>query len=389
MNASTCQLFRPVSLFVAAVAGVAFPAKAQLNLGMAQTAADLTVYEVVAVNDAPLPVGADEVRVTTLAGGPQGLSGCTSPGSGQDQPISALVGADASIGLPQTLHPYVDTTRTGIIGPIDFATAGSVQFDMEGSGRLTIGTGGTVVDICREAARCTGGAPDATIYDLTGATVIAGSVAGGAVPAACVASATADCASETRLTLGFGLPADEGHSCTSLPTTNELTCASPPDDGFTLGKAQLIVFIYDRSSLPLSGFTNGAGGFGVDTDGSNSPGCLAGTVIAADVQNASAPAPPPETETPLMPTSTATPLPTVTPTNTDVPPPIVIMTRRPTHTRTPMPIASSTPTASHRPTYTRTPSPRATPTLEATATKTHRPTYTRTPTSTPTQTPRP
>src|SRR3989304_3330879 len=57
-----------------------YPAQAQFGFSLSQRAADGTVYQVISVPNAVLLSNVDEFRVTTVAGGPLGLGGCTTPG---------------------------------------------------------------------------------------------------------------------------------------------------------------------------------------------------------------------------------------------------------------------------------------------------------------------
>lgn len=369
-----CKRSEWFTSFVAVLlAGVAssilpLPARAQLNLSLAQRAADGTVYEVVAVPNSVLLGGADQFRVTTVAGSAIGLQACSNTSGASGQPTSALVGGDLGVLPAQTLHSYSDTVRTYVFSPSDF-TISFNPFASTGAGRLTMGTGGGAFDVCRVASDCSGGASDVTIVPISSAL--------GGIPPACVANGvTANCASGTRSTLGFGIAsAGDPPLCNSAPTSNSTVCGSIPTDGFTLNKGQVVVFIYN-GSLGTSGFTLGAGGFGIDTDGVNNPLCAANTVVTSDALNPSAPPPPPPTLTPThTPTNTPTVTPTVTPTNT------------PTNTAT----NTSTPTTTNTPTHTptRTATHTSTVTSTNTPTRTSSPTFTLTATNTPTKPPIP
>jgi cysteine-rich repeat protein len=115
----------------------------------------------------------------------------------------------------------------------------------------------------------------------------------------------------------------------AAPTTQTFVCAPEPADGFTLTPGQALVIVY-HGSLSGLGFSTGAAGFGVDTNGSNPPGCAAGSIVnaAARLDN-----------DPGLPAPTATPTATVTYTST--------ATRTATNTSTPTATASAsaTPTA--------------------------------------------
>lgn len=353
-----------VAWVVATVLGGAVTSEAQFSLSFNQRAANGTVYEVLVVpSPGPLTAGADEMRITTIAGSTSGVQSCSSTGGISGQNTAAVAGVDPNIGA---LHPFADVRRTNVLTP---SSVSSVTFSSGGAGRLTIGG----IDICANPADCTGGDPDASIFDLDGNVVASGSITGTAIPQACVATGvTALCSSGSFTTFGFGLARDNTtKACNSLPTTNRTVCGAPPTDGFTVQPGQVIVFIYN-GNLANTGFSVGAAGFGIDTDGSNNPQCSANSVITADGQNPSAPPPPPPT-----PTNT----PTLTPTPTDTP------TLTPTHTPSLTPTLTPTQTPTLTPTQTPTETPTNTPTLTPTPTNTPTSTPTRTPTETPTQTP--
>ncbi|MBI3781943.1 MAG: DUF4215 domain-containing protein [Deltaproteobacteria bacterium] len=249
--------------------------EAQFSLSNSQRAADGTVYEVLVASGTFS--GAEELRVTTVAGSPNGLGSCSNANNG----LSAMAGADPT--ALQVLHPFSQIRRTAVLTP---SNVSSVSFNPSNGGRLTIGTGGGAVDVCRVSSDCAGGATDAGVVTLD--------TADSTVPAACVASnvtATA-CGATSRTTIAFGLPRNSTtNACTSgAPTTNLAICGARPSDGFTVGQGQVIVFIYNHS-LANSGFTYGAGGFGIDTDGTNNPHCSAGQAVTADAQTPSAPPP--------------------------------------------------------------------------------------------------
>ncbi len=334
-------------------------AEAQFNLSSSQRAADGTVYEVIAVPNAPLQAGADRIRITTVAGSVSGVGSCSQAGGASGQPARAIAGVDQNVGA---LHPFTDIRRTGVLLPSD---VNAVSFSAAGAGKLTIGG----IEICRVSSDCTGGNPDAKIYDLDG-NLQFGSVEASTLPVACIASGvSAGCSSATFNTLGFGLSRDSNtKQCLAVPTTNTTVCASEPADGFTVDKGRVVVFIYD-GNLANQGFSIGAAGFGIDTDGTNNPQCQSSAanpqVVTADGQNPSAPPPPPPTETPT-PTSTSTP--TLTPTPTSTPTFTSTPTSTPTPTFTPTPTSTATPTATPTSTPTRTPTPTNTPTLSPTPT---------------------
>ncbi len=300
-------------------------AEAQFDMSRGQRAADGTVYEVIAVPDTMLSSGIDFMRVTTVAGSVNGLSACSNGGSGPGQETSALSGADPLV--PQNLHAYTSITRTGILTPNTLAT---VTFDPTNGGRLIIGTGGGAITVCRDPADCSAASNVASTFLL--------SQSGGGVPSACIATgAAAPCAGSDPLqTLAFGLPTSGfPPNCTAVPTTVTHICDPTPADGFSIGRGQFIVFVYNHS-LGRSGFTSAAAGFGVERDAG--PLCGANQVVTADGQALSAP---PPLAPSLTPTATATPTPTPVPTLV----PTALATLPPTATATITPTPTITPTA--------------------------------------------
>jgi hypothetical protein len=299
-------------------------AQAQIDLSGGQRGADGTVYEVVALPAGPLSAGVESFRVTTVAGSVNGLSICSTSGSGPGQPTSAIVGADGTAPQPQVLHTYSAVDRTGILTPNNL----TITFNPNNAGRLTIGTGAGAIDVCRVASDCTGGATDASIMGLASN--------GGGIPAACIATGVTAACSGPRNTFAFGLSASgDPPICSSSPTTTTTVCSAVPSDGFTITGGQVVVFIYD-SGLGASGFTSGAAGFGIDTNGTNNPGCAPNTVVTADSQAPSAPPPPQPTPTPTN-TPTSTPTPTATTTGTPTSTATPTMTVTPTLTAIPTP----------------------------------------------------
>ena len=284
--------------------GVAGKAFAQFTLSSSKRAADGTVYEVVVVPNGGLPGGAEAMRFTTVVGSVDAASSCASAGGTSGQPARAIAGVDNFVG---SVHPFTNVYRTGVILPGD---VNDVTFDIGGSGRLTIGG----IDVCRNASDCSGGNPDAKIYDLDG-NLQFGTVETSPIPVACVKpNATAGCTSAQLATYAFGLSRDATtKECTAAPTTNTTICAAEPLDGFRVPEGHAVVFIY-WNGLTNTGFSIGAAGFGIDTNGTNSPGCSMNQVVAAVGQAQSAPPPPPPTPTPT-PTSTPTATPTPTPTS--------------------------------------------------------------------------
>lgn len=295
-------------------------------------AADGTAYQLVRVV-APVGAGADRQRITSLSGSSTGSGGCSVSGAGAGQVASSVVGA---FPPGQVLHNFDSIKRTAILVPSNVT---SISFEQNNGGRLTIGSGAGAVHVCRVPGDCPG-SNSAPIVPLTSGT--------GGVPPACIARgvSTACDGSNLRNTIAFGVPASGSPpvcSSTANVTTSTFVCAPEPSDGFPLQPGQAVVFIYNGSLAGL-GFGVGAAGFGIDTNGSNSPGCAAGSVVSAASRNDSNAAPPLPTSTPT-PTSTST----FTPTRTST------FTATPTHT------ATFTPTATFTATYTPSATPTRTP----------------------------
>jgi cysteine-rich repeat protein len=319
---------------IALLLGLSPAAQAQFTQSIFR-AADGTAYQVVRVVSSP-GGGAERQRVTTLLGSAAGSGGCSLSGSVSGQVASGVVGV-----LPpgQTMHPYEAIRRTAILIP---NSVSAVAFDSNNAGRLSIGTGGSAITVCRVPGDCPGGNA-APIVDLNAAT--------GGVPPACLASNVASACDGTnrRDVIAFGLPASGSPPvCTtpSMVTTSTFLCSAEPSDGFSLLPGQAVVFIYN-GTLAGSGFSIGAAGFGIDANGSSAPGCGPNSVVSASSRNDSSAAPPLPTWTPT-PTETFTQTPTFTSTPTRTP----TVTTTPTNTRTPTFTA----------TFTLTPTPSATPT---------------------------
>jgi hypothetical protein len=262
-----------LSLAVAALVAFAASASAQYGLDHTQRSQDGTVYEVISVDDLPMLLGgAEEVRITTLGGSVNGFQNCSASGIA-NQPVTAGSGVEMSIN--QFLHPLNETVRTAVLTVGD---ASLLEFTPIGSGRLTIGSGANKYEICRESNYCGGPVQDAAVMPL--------SMGDTTVPAACVATYT--CTGHIFMALGFGLP-QTGGICTSQPTFTTTICGPRPADGFTVGKGQVVVFIYNHS-LGTQPFSIGAAGFGIDTDGMRIAGCSGSNlVVAGDPKSLSSP----------------------------------------------------------------------------------------------------
>lgn len=232
-------------------------------------ATDGTAYQVIRVVG-PLGGGADLERITTIAGAPGGIGACNLTTTD----AAAVAGA---LQPAQTVHPFSSIRRTAILTPNDIT---ALAFDPAGAGKLTLGSGGGAIEVCRNSGNCSAGV---SLFGL-------GSASGG-VPAACVASGVqASCEGNQRQTLGFGLTAAGNPPvCQSSPTVDTTVCAAEPSDGFAMTPGQVLVVIYN-GSLGGIGFGVGAGGFGVDSD-SSGPLCMDGGVISAMAGTQSQPGP--------------------------------------------------------------------------------------------------
>jgi hypothetical protein len=314
-------------------------------------AGDGTAYQVLTASN--LGGGAENIRLTTLAGSIQGAGSCAATSGMQGQSTSAIGGV---IEPQMSLHPYGQITRTIILTPNDIS---EINFDSAFGGRVSIGTGAGALNICHTASDCTGEPNVQTLVPLSSNT--------GGVPPACIATGRqAECDNfNNRTVFGFGVAASGDPPVCTDPTqvtVNSTVCGAQPADGFTVGSGQAIVFVYN-STLQQDGFAVATGGFGISTDLVNNPNCPnPNSIVSATGDNDSQPAPPPPTNTPTN-TATNTATFTLTPTNT------------PTQTNT------ATPTFTNTATFT------ATNTLTPTNTPTNTPTRTNTPTLTPTAPP--
>jgi cysteine-rich repeat protein len=294
-----------VVLWAAAPAGAQF-AQSQFR------AADGTAYQLLRLLGSS--DGAEKHRITSLAGSVTGVGSCNGPAGAPGQVVSAVVG---ELPPQQMLHSFATTIRSAILVP-NSVTA--INFDIANAGRLTIGSGGGAVHVCRIPSDCPGGAAQP---------LVPLSASSGGVPAACIApSVQSNCDEVQRDLFAFGLLATANPPVCDNPqnaTTSTFVCAPEPPDGIPLLPGQAVVIVYD-GSLGGSGFSMGAAGFGIDTNGSNGPGCAAGSVLNSQASLVSHPGQPLPTRTPTV---------TNTPTSTN--------TRTATHTRTPT--ITSTPSA--------------------------------------------
>jgi hypothetical protein len=332
---------------------------------------DGTAYQVISIN--LIGTGAEEGRITTLAGSATGLGGCDVSEGMKGDRAEAIAGVLAPI---QILHPYDQIVRTAILTPNNSA----LSFDESFGGRLTLGTGGSALNICKDAFDCTAQSNVQPVVPLSSAT--------GGVPAACIANGVAagqQCDGSTQRNV-FGFPATPSDSPPDCNSASDITadttiCAPEPMDGFSLANGEVVIFIYDSSLLGL-GFSVGAGGFGIDTDGINTPGCGMNSVVSAQDALQSLPAPPLPSRTPSN-TPTQTQTPADTPTNTPSATPTSTFTNTPTDTPTPTATATNTSTPADTPTRTATATSTATNTATAPNTPSRTPTATNTATRTP------
>src|SRR5262249_28459337 len=119
---------------------------------------DGTAYQVIRAI-APIGVGAEKVRITTLAGSSSGVGGCVLSQNMPGQIAAAIAGP-----LPpgQALHPYNSILRTAILAPDNI---NAVAFDETFGGRVTLGTT-TPLNICRTNFDCTGHPNQQTLVGL-------------------------------------------------------------------------------------------------------------------------------------------------------------------------------------------------------------------------------
>jgi hypothetical protein len=341
---------------LATVLVVSFAARAKAQIFQTEVRADDgTAYQI--IHTQPTATGAEFIRITSLAGSSTGIGDCNNSQGMSGGLAQAIAGPAPPL---QSLHPYFQILRTGVLTPPDL----TFNFEPSFGGRVTLGTGPGALNICEHAFDCTGQSNVQSTFTLDSSM--------GSIPPACIAngvSAGPECDQSTvRNVFGFGVAASGSPPVCTNPTTdvtaNSLICNPEPADGFNLSNGQFLVVIYD-STLAGLGFSVGSAGFGIDTDGDNPPKCSAGEIVSAQAASQSLPAPP-------LPSRTPSNTPTNTPTNTFTETP----TRTPTNTSTPT--LSPTPTS----TVTNTVTPSNTPTLTATRTETPSPTATATQTPT-------
>jgi hypothetical protein len=279
-------------------------------------AGDGTTYQVLRAQN--LGGGAEQLRITTVAGAIAGAGSCAATGDMSGDPTSAIGGV-----LPpgMSLHPYNSVVRSFLLSPNDISI---VSFHPEFGGRVTLGNGAGALNLCANAFDCAGQINVQTLVPLS-------SNMGGVAPACIASGLNAGCDGlNLRDTFGFNLPSSgDPPVCTSSPTVNSTVCAPTPSDGFVLNQGQAIVFVYN-SSLATSGFAVATGGFGITTNMETILTCPANSVVSATGDNDSQPAPPAPTNTP-----------TLTPTNTATNTATATFTSPPTPTRPPIPVVPS------------------------------------------------
>jgi hypothetical protein len=229
-------------------------------------AANGTVYQVISVPSGAIPGGAEQYRITTVAGGFGGFTACGDVGFGSDL-ASTLAAANPD--MPTGLVPFSNVTRTTVLSPTDLVAS----FNPAEDGRLILGNAPNMFDICFDPADCLGGADDEGVVPMA--------TMDGAVGAACVASnAMALCTATPGLaTFAFGLARDPADNCLNLATTTTMRCAEPSFDGFSLSPGQAIVFIYQVPAMtPL---TVGWAGFGIDLNGASVDPCPTANAVVS------------------------------------------------------------------------------------------------------------
>lgn len=262
-----------MSFAVAALSiGVAAPlARAQVTQTLYR-ADDGTGYQILRATSA-------NVRITTVAGSSTDQNGCSFAGGGA---IANIYGAGS--GPDGSLHPYDLISRTAILTPND----GTLSFDAQYGGRVALGTGGSILNVCASSFDCTSQANVQSIFALD-------SSAGGVPPACLAQQVSASCDSIDRQLYGFGLSSTNPPLCDSSPTVNTTQCAATPSDGFTLNQGEAIVFTYsgDAGNALNVSYTQ----FTLAPTG-GSGGCAATEVTGGGASGVGLPAPPAPTPTP-------------------------------------------------------------------------------------------
>lgn len=293
-NPTAAARLRVLTRRILVVGSVLLATVSRANADLQETlfrASDGTAYQVLSFTNIQ---GVGKFRVTTLAAGVNETFACSGGGGARGALVSAVAGT--VLAYDQTLHPFAAVLRTAILTP---NSTNTVSFAESGAGKVTIGSGGGALAICRVQTDCGG----------TGQTLV-GLSATDAVGPACIGSNVStgpDGCSGGNMpeTYAFGPSMHlDPPVCTFPPTAASQVCAAQPTDGFDLQDGQAIVFVYD-GGLATFPFTVSVGGFGIATDGTNIPGCSIGQVVTARARvDGKEPIPTP------TPTGTATPTPT-------------------------------------------------------------------------------
>jgi hypothetical protein len=222
------------------------------------------------------PANGEVYRINSVAGSSSAeIKQCTAFGAAPGERVFVYTGA-ISGGM---IDSVATTARTAVLTK---PTVDDPIFDPQGSGRLTIGSGPSALNVCAAAADC----------DSAGVTVPLDPVteSGGGLASACKAAAHPPC-SQTNgpyEALSFGLPSDAGGQCSAEPTTEATICSPAPADGFSLSAGQAVVFVY-RDASAAAAFSAGFSFFSIDFDGLNTLDCPAHTVFSGRVQTNSLP----------------------------------------------------------------------------------------------------
>lgn len=219
------------------------------------------------------PANGEVYRINSVAGSSSSqITACPGVGGAPGERLFVYTGVVA----PGMIHPIAATERTGVlIKP----TVNDPSFAPQGSGRLTIGSGPSALNICAAAADCD---VEGTAVPLVPISATAGSIAAG-----CEAAGMPPCGPAQAL--AFGLPSDEGDQCTAEPTAETTICGAVPADGFSLSAGQAVVFVYeDLGAVP---FNAGFSYMSVDFDGRNALDCADHSVYSGRVQTDSLPPP--------------------------------------------------------------------------------------------------
>jgi hypothetical protein len=213
-------------------------------------AADGTAYQLVRVVPIDDTTPAERYRITQLAGS-------TNPVDVQSSNATTVLtlGLEIDYSLSVNATPLTalsSVRRTMRLRPND---AGRVRFDSIGGGRLELGAGSGVIEVCGKPSAC------------------------GAAAALLSATSSSDgfpraCTSGQRY--GFGVPGGGSPACSFPNKVAQVAtqCEREPVDGIALAAGEAVVFLYDTELEP---FSVGLGGFGINDD--NSDDCGAGQIV--------------------------------------------------------------------------------------------------------------